>query len=71
VYDEIEPDLKKACEDVILNRNNENNEATEKLLHLQKLLNKKANRKRKMTRGVMQQLKNVKAFIGKWDHRFY
>lgn len=32
VYDEIEPALKQLCEDVILNRNNENNEATEKLL---------------------------------------
>lgn len=32
VYDEIEPHLKKLCEDVILNRNNENNEATEKLI---------------------------------------
>jgi 5-methyltetrahydrofolate--homocysteine methyltransferase len=32
VYDEIEPELKKLCEDVILNRNNENNEATEKLI---------------------------------------
>lgn len=32
VYDEIEPGLKQLCEDVILNRNNENNEATEKLI---------------------------------------
>lgn len=32
VYDEIEPTLRQLCEDVILNRNNENNEATEKLL---------------------------------------
>jgi 5-methyltetrahydrofolate--homocysteine methyltransferase len=32
VYDEIEPALKKLCEDVILNRNNEHNEATEKLI---------------------------------------
>jgi 5-methyltetrahydrofolate--homocysteine methyltransferase len=32
VYDEIEPSLKKLCEDVILNRNNENNESTEKLI---------------------------------------
>ncbi len=32
VYDEIEPNLRQLCEDVILNRNNENNEATEKLL---------------------------------------
>ncbi|MFV0604780.1 MAG: methionine synthase [Niabella sp.] len=32
VYDEIEPQLKELCENVILNRNNDNNEATEKLL---------------------------------------
>ena len=32
VYDEIEPQLRQLCEDVILNRNNTNNEATEKLI---------------------------------------
>ncbi|RYF90545.1 MAG: methionine synthase [Chitinophagaceae bacterium] len=32
VYDEIEPGLKRLCEDVILNRNNANNEATESLI---------------------------------------
>jgi 5-methyltetrahydrofolate--homocysteine methyltransferase len=32
VYDEIEPQLRVLCEDVILNRNNDNNEATEKLI---------------------------------------
>ena len=32
VYDEIEPELRKLCEDVILNRNNGNNEGTEKLI---------------------------------------
>ncbi len=32
VYDEIEPQLRELCEDVILNRNNENNEATDKLI---------------------------------------
>ena len=32
VYDEIEPGLRELCEDVILNRHNENNEATEKLI---------------------------------------
>ncbi len=32
VYDEIEPGLRILCEDVILNRHNENNEATEKLI---------------------------------------
>lgn len=32
VYDEIEPQLRELCEDVILNRNNTHNEATEKLI---------------------------------------
>ncbi|MEI9943963.1 MAG: methionine synthase [Chitinophagaceae bacterium] len=32
IYDEIEPTLRQLCEDVILNRNNDNNEATEKLI---------------------------------------
>ncbi|HNF42755.1 MAG TPA: methionine synthase, partial [Ferruginibacter sp.] len=32
VYDEIEPKLRILCEDVILNRHNDNNEATEKLI---------------------------------------
>jgi 5-methyltetrahydrofolate--homocysteine methyltransferase len=32
VYDEIEPQLRQLCEDVILNRNNTNNEATDKLI---------------------------------------
>jgi 5-methyltetrahydrofolate--homocysteine methyltransferase len=32
VYDEIEPGLRQLCEDVIFNRNNDNNEATEKLI---------------------------------------
>ncbi len=32
VYDEIEPGLRQLCEDVILNCNNDNNEATEKLI---------------------------------------
>lgn len=32
VYDEIEPQLRQLCEDVILNRNNEDNGATEKLI---------------------------------------
>src|SRR5689334_2093275 len=32
IYDDIEPQLRNLCEDVILNRNNDNNEATEKLI---------------------------------------
>jgi len=32
VYDEIEPTLRQLCEDVILNKNNDTNETTEKLI---------------------------------------
>ena len=32
VYDEIEPELKQLCEDVILNQNNDDNQATESLI---------------------------------------
>ena len=32
IYDEIEPTLKQLCEDVILNRNNDDNAVTEKLI---------------------------------------
>lgn len=32
VYDEIEPSLRELCEDVILNRNNDHNQSTEKLI---------------------------------------
>ncbi|MCE3282177.1 MAG: metH [Chitinophagaceae bacterium] len=32
IYDEIDPSLRQLCEDVILNRNNDNNQATEKLI---------------------------------------
>lgn len=32
LYDEIDPQLRDLCEDVILNRNNDNNESTEKLI---------------------------------------
>src|SRR6187549_3633699 len=32
VYDEIEPTLRDLCEEVLMNRNNDNNEATEKLI---------------------------------------
>jgi len=33
IYDDIEPKLKQLCEDVILNRNNDNNQATEALIN--------------------------------------
>ena len=33
VYDEIEPQLRDMCEDVLLNHNNDNNEATERLIN--------------------------------------
>lgn len=32
VYDQIEPDLRNLCEDVIFNRGNDNNEATDRLI---------------------------------------
>jgi 5-methyltetrahydrofolate--homocysteine methyltransferase len=32
IYDEIDPTLRELCEDVILNRNNDDNQATEKLI---------------------------------------
>ena len=32
VYDEIEPELRELCEDVLLNRNNDENQATDKLI---------------------------------------
>ena len=32
IYDEIEPALRELCEDVILNRNNDSNETTEKMI---------------------------------------
>lgn len=32
VYDQIEPSLRELCEDVILNRNNDHNQSTEKLI---------------------------------------
>ncbi len=41
VYDQIEPELKTLCEDVILNRNNNNNEATEKLIAFADTVKKK------------------------------
>ena len=38
VYDEIEPTLRNLCEDVLLNKNNDNNEATEALIvHAEKV----------------------------------
>ncbi len=41
IYDEIEPTLKQLCEDVILNKNNDNNEATEALIiHAEKVKGK-------------------------------
>jgi 5-methyltetrahydrofolate--homocysteine methyltransferase len=47
VYDEIEPELKKLCEDVILNRNNENNEATEKLIAFAETVRQKSKEEKK------------------------
>jgi 5-methyltetrahydrofolate--homocysteine methyltransferase len=47
IYDEIEPGLKKLCEDVILNRGNENNEATEKLIAFAETVKQKGKEEKK------------------------
>jgi 5-methyltetrahydrofolate--homocysteine methyltransferase len=47
IYDEIEPGLRQLCEDVIMNRNNENNEATEKLLAAAESVKGKAKEEKK------------------------
>jgi 5-methyltetrahydrofolate--homocysteine methyltransferase len=47
VYDEIEPELKKLCEDVILNHNNDNNEATEKLIAFAETVKQKGKEEKK------------------------
>jgi len=47
VYDEIEPRLRDLCEDVILNRNNENNEATEKLISFAETVKSKGKEEKK------------------------
>jgi 5-methyltetrahydrofolate--homocysteine methyltransferase len=47
VYDEIDPVLRDLCEDVILNRNNDNNEATEKLLAFAETVKKKGKEEKK------------------------
>jgi 5-methyltetrahydrofolate--homocysteine methyltransferase len=47
IYDDIEPGLRQLCEDVILNRNNDNNEATEKLLAFAETVKGKAKEEKK------------------------
>ncbi|MBV9961551.1 MAG: dihydropteroate synthase, partial [Parafilimonas sp.] len=47
VYDQIEPALKQLCEDVILNRNNDNNEATEKLIAFAETVKQKGKEEKK------------------------
>ncbi len=47
VYDEIEPELKTLCEDVILNHNNSNNEATEKLIQFAETVKRKGKEEKK------------------------
>jgi 5-methyltetrahydrofolate--homocysteine methyltransferase len=51
IYDDIEPGLRQLCEDVIMNRNNDNNEATEKLLAFADTAIEKQRKKRKMKAG--------------------
>jgi 5-methyltetrahydrofolate--homocysteine methyltransferase len=47
VYDEIEPKLRQLCEDVILNRNNDNNEATEQLISFAETVKAKGKEEKK------------------------
>ena len=47
VYDEIEPELRILCEDVILNRNNSNNEVTEKLIQFAETVKRKGKEEKK------------------------
>ncbi len=47
IYDEIAPDLRDLCEDVILNRNNDNNEATEKLISFAETVKAKGKEEKK------------------------
>ena len=47
IYDDIEPGLRQLCEDVILNRSNDNNEATEKLLAFADTVKGKAKEEKK------------------------
>jgi 5-methyltetrahydrofolate--homocysteine methyltransferase len=47
IYDEIEPALRQLCEDVIMNRNNDNNESTEKLLAFAETVRGKAKEEKK------------------------
>ncbi|WP_153797604.1 methionine synthase [Foetidibacter luteolus] len=47
VYDEIEPALRNLCEDVILNRNNDNNEATDKLITFAETVKSKGKEEKK------------------------
>jgi 5-methyltetrahydrofolate--homocysteine methyltransferase len=47
IYDDIEPGLRQLCEDVILNKNNDNNEATERLLGFADTVKGKAKEEKK------------------------
>jgi len=47
IYDDIDPGLRELCEDVIMNRHNDNNEATEKLLAFADTVKGKAKEEKK------------------------
>jgi 5-methyltetrahydrofolate--homocysteine methyltransferase len=63
VYDEIEPGLRQLCEDVILNRNNANNESTEKLIAFAETVKAKGKEEKKddawRNTGVEERLKHA------------
>ena len=72
VYDEIEPGLRQLCEDVILNRHNDDNEATEKLIGFAETVKAKGkeNVKDEKWRENIGRRK-IKTLIGEWHHRLY
>lgn len=55
VYDEIEPTLRELCEDVILNRNNDDNQATEKLIAFAETVKEKGQGTRDKVEGEWRQ----------------
>ena len=68
VYDEIEPGLREACEDVVLNRRPD---ATEKLVVLPSAKGSKARKQRRDVAWREWSVANARACIGQRDYRLY
>ena len=69
VYDEIEPTLKQLCEDVILNRNNDNNETTEKLIAFAETVKAKGKETIKDEKWREENVESrLITFTGKWHY---